>query len=149
MEIKQITVSIGFFVDNSEKGSKGKCGAPAGSSNPSFPDFYKIVPIQKNLICPLKPGIRCSASIDLAIGSHCIECPRIPQCDLLTVWESHQFTTRTVSGRSRGSNPLFVNQESNDLPKISCVRERARAVFHGKASPASRDERVAEELASV
>ena len=105
--------------------------------------------LMNNESCPLKPGILCAATLDLAIGSRCLECPKIPQCDLLQVWESPSFITRTVSGRFRGSNPLFVNQESNDLPKISCVRERARAVFHGKTSPASRDERVAEELASV
>lgn len=72
--------------------------------------------------CPYKPGLVCLATVDLAIQSKCLECPRISQCDLLTVWESHRFTTRTVSGRSRGSNPLFVNnQNPNNLPKTPCV----------------------------
>lgn len=123
-----------------------KGGAEGETCTSQFSDNYFNNSIDS---CPLKPGITCSASIELAIGSHCIECPRIPQCDQLIVRESYQLTTRTVSGRSRGSNPLFVNQESNDLPKITCAGERARAVFHTNTSPTSRDERVAIELASV
>jgi len=100
--------------------------------------------------CPYKPGLFCLATVDLAVDSRCLECPRIPQSDLLSVWESFRLTTRTVSGRSRGSNPLFViNGERNTFAKPLGVCACVCATDDRNNLPISREKPGKEELASV
>lgn len=36
-------------------------------------------------ICPLKAGLECAASLQLASESRCIGCPLLAQCDLVDV----------------------------------------------------------------
>jgi hypothetical protein len=104
-------------------------------------------------ICSLKPGIACFATVELAMGSRCLECPRIPQYELLAVWKVPPISlTRTdaPSGRSRGSNPLFVNNgERNTFAKSLNVCACVCATDDRNNLSISREEPGEEELASV
>jgi hypothetical protein len=139
---------------------KGRCrknshgdrryGAGGGPASVPVPKNYRFDSIDE---CPLKPGISCLATLDLACGSRCLECPRIPQYELLAVWKVPPISlTRTdaLSGRSRGSIPRSVNeQERNTFTKPLRVRACVCATNDRNNSPMSRDEPEKEELASV
>ena len=127
--------------------------APAGKLGASQSVINGNNSIFIDLDCPLKPGISCLATLDLACGSRCIDCPRIPQYELLAVWKVPPISlTRTdaLSGRSRGSIPRSVNeQETNTFAKPLRVRACVCATNDRNNSPMSRDKSGKEELASV
>lgn len=41
-------------------------------------------------ICPLKAGLECAATLQLASESRCIACPLLAQCDLVDVYIQHR-----------------------------------------------------------
>ncbi|HKM13743.1 MAG TPA: hypothetical protein VJY42_02330 [Candidatus Methanomethylophilaceae archaeon] len=40
--------------------------------------------------CPLKPGVVCAATYELAVSSRCINCPLLDQCDQALLYSLHK-----------------------------------------------------------
>lgn len=57
--------------------------------------------------CPLKPGVKCEATYNLAESSRCIGCPLLDQCDQALLYCNHKR-----GGGPDGCIGILVNEEA-------------------------------------
>lgn len=70
-----------FFSPTDAPGETFSTGSKSGKMGMPGAGLYERSPAETAGACPLKPGLRCHATVELATESRC-DCPRIPQYDL-------------------------------------------------------------------